>query len=148
MSAAPIGNAVMMARNSFFICILETGVGARRAVPLRNVLGLSLLEPVLETQLELPRARSIEPREVVGRINLVRAGIPLRHRAVIEHVEDVQSGFGALLSAEPEFAREVQLHVLLVFIACLTVAADRIGGTWQRRRAAEPEGGRQRVRLS
>src|SRR5437867_10817879 len=87
--ATHIGSASATTRTSFFIA------------PFAPFAAFARSESILDTQLELARARAVEAREVVGRVDLVRAGVPLRHRAVVEHVEDVQACFGAMLAAQP-----------------------------------------------
>src|SRR5687767_14678754 len=80
---------------------------------------------------------TIEACQIVGAIGLVRAGVPLRVRASVERVEDVDGRFDRLV-AEPEPTLDFELQVLRILVADLAIAA---------RRSLEPQAIGERIRL-
>src|SRR5438067_7682229 len=146
--AAHTGTVAIRTSSSFFISS-SSGRGrptCRRGRTRGSAPTNGISKSEFETELKLPRARAIEPRQVVRRIQLIRADVPLRHRAVVEQVEHAQTDLSPIWT-RTEFAADVQLHVLLVLVSRLAVAADRIRRARQRLGAAEADRRRQRILL-
>ena len=68
---------------------------------------------------------TVEAREIQRVVQPVGAGVPLRVRAGVEHVEDAKPAFDGLPS-EPERAREIELQVPRRLVADLPVAARAV----------------------
>src|SRR5687767_1816213 len=77
------------------------------------------LELIAERQLERPWRVAIEPRQVERVVQPIRAGVPLRVRACVEHVEHAKAQVDRL-TAELQRPREVQLQIARRFVQELT----------------------------
>src|SRR5882757_7146323 len=81
-------------------------------------------EPIRARNLKRPRRLTIENRMVIRTVGEIRAGIPLRIRTRVEHVEHVQRRLELVLR-DPEDAADGELQITVRVVGNLSVAPSR-----------------------